>query len=175
MISFLNSERYHCTYFFVENWSDSTFANHKKHASAKKTIIDKHIYEHQSKKFGKEVTCHYVGNRTHATTKCKQKSENQNQTLSFYGACIHYQNCKVENKIKITCNPCCRKLIHAMNKCPEVITQALFLLTIFLAAGIWNKYNIDKIGVASIEKLIRVAQPVDTNHDYTFIFPITQK
>ena len=171
MVGFLTSQKFYHSSFFFDDRSDFTFAHHQTSTSADETIEAKRACESELRKHAREVRHYHEDNGTCAVAKCKQEVQDQRQTLIFCGVGSHRQNGKAENRIKIICNPARCMLIHAMDRLPEVITQALWPFTISLAVDIRNKHKKNKEGSSLIEKLTGVEQSFELCDDHALGCP----
>ena len=143
MVGFLRSKKFHYTSFFVDDRSDYTFVHHQFSTSSEETIETKHAYEYDMRKYSEDVRHYHADNGTYAVASYKKEISVSKQTLTFCGVGSHHQNGKAENRIKIICNPARNMLIHAMHRCPEVVTQSLWPYAIYLTTDIRNKHKLD--------------------------------
>ena len=115
MVGFLTPKKFHYSSFFIDDRSDYIFIYYQESTSAEETIVAKHTYKAELRKYGKEARHYYMDNRTYVVAKYKAEIEDKKQTLIFCGVGSNHKNGKAENRIKIICNLARCMLIHAMH------------------------------------------------------------
>ena len=100
MRGFLTKQRYTCATVFVDHYSDFTYTHLQRSTSMSDTLEAKNSFEAVLRRHGIKVLHYHADNGRFADKDFLQNIVDSRQTISFCGAYAHFQNGKVEKRIR---------------------------------------------------------------------------
>ena len=113
---FMTKQRYTCATVFVDHYSDLTFTYLQKSLTVEDTVKAKKAFETFSRRFGVRIHHYYSDNGRFADKDFIKAVNDANQTNSFCRSYTHFQNGKVEMKIRDLQDKAKTTLLHSVSR-----------------------------------------------------------
>ena len=169
----LTKQRYTCATVFVDHYSDFTFTHLQRSTSMIDTIAAKNDFEAVLRRHGIPVLHYHADNDRFADKYSLQSIVDCKQTISFCGAYAHFQNGKVEKRIRDLQDDARTVMLHSVAKWPTASSVHLWGNALHYVSDLRN--NIPQNHYSSpIEMLTGVKVRPRLNTFHTFGYPVYQ-
>ena len=138
MRGFLTKQRYTCATMFVDHYSDFIFTHLQRSTSMIDTIAAKNDFEAVLRRHGILVLHYHADNGRFADKNFLQSIVDCKQTISFYGAYAHFQNGKVEKRVRDLQDNARTVILHSIAKWPTTSSVHLWGYALHYVADLRN-------------------------------------
>ena len=173
MRGFLTKQRYTCATVFADHYSDFTYTHLQRSTSMSDTLAAKNSFEAVLRRHGIKVLHYHADNGRFADKDFLQNIVDSRQTISFCGAYAHFQNGKVEKRIRDLQDNARTVLLHSVAKWPTASSVHLWGYALHYVTDLRNNIP-QNHQLSPIELLTGVKISPRLNTFHTFGCPVYQ-
>ena len=164
----LTNQRYRTATIFLYHHSDLTYMQLKPGFSSDETVESKKPFEAYAQTYSLRINHYHAENGFFVDNSYQQAVKKEGRTIMYCGVNVHFQNCKVEKRIRDLQEQTRNQLHHAKAICPSAVDLVLWTYALRQVTHLSN-YLLDKEDASSpLERfsVTSVAPNLKYNHAF---------